>query len=183
MMNKQLTKKTIGIAASAALMASVAFSGSALAGPGGNGKKEQASIGVSAYCKIENVEEGVMAVYVSIEDKSSGNAYGQFGLDPVQIVGVTKDRGPVWTDIPGAKESPSLDVPSYEVRVPVNICGGGELGSAINAQVSVMLALDETSLYSPSKSEYTAQCGDDPNTDETEGGLKTADFEGLCSGD
>jgi hypothetical protein len=34
-MNKQLTKKTIGIAASAALMASAAFSGSALAGPGG----------------------------------------------------------------------------------------------------------------------------------------------------
>jgi hypothetical protein len=31
-MNKQLTKKTIGIAASAALMASLAFSGSALAG-------------------------------------------------------------------------------------------------------------------------------------------------------
>ena len=34
-MNKQLTKKTIGIAASAALMASLAFSGSALAAPGG----------------------------------------------------------------------------------------------------------------------------------------------------
>ena len=34
-MNKQLTKKSIVIAASAALMASVAFSGSALAGPGG----------------------------------------------------------------------------------------------------------------------------------------------------
>ena len=35
-MNKQLTKKSIGIAASAALTASLAFSGSALAGPGGD---------------------------------------------------------------------------------------------------------------------------------------------------
>ena len=38
-MNKQLTKKTIGIAASAALMASLAFSGSALAGPGNSPDK------------------------------------------------------------------------------------------------------------------------------------------------
>ena len=37
-MNKQLTKKSIGIAASAALIASVALSGSALAGPGGKDK-------------------------------------------------------------------------------------------------------------------------------------------------
>ena len=35
-MNKQLTKKTIAIAASAALMASVAFSANALAAPGGD---------------------------------------------------------------------------------------------------------------------------------------------------
>ena len=35
-MNKQLTKKSIGIAASAALIASLAFSGYALAAPGGD---------------------------------------------------------------------------------------------------------------------------------------------------
>jgi hypothetical protein len=48
-MNKQLTKKSIAIAASAALMASVALSGSALAAPGGKKGPPPAD---TVYCNL-----------------------------------------------------------------------------------------------------------------------------------
>jgi hypothetical protein len=54
-MNKQLTKKTIGIAASAALMASLAFSGSAFAGkPDRNpSEKDCPFVGLDTACSDE----------------------------------------------------------------------------------------------------------------------------------
>jgi hypothetical protein len=54
-MNKQLTKKTIGIAASAALMASLAFSGSALAGkPDRNpSEKDCPNVALDTACSAE----------------------------------------------------------------------------------------------------------------------------------
>ena len=50
-MNKQLTKKTIGIAASAALMAA-ALSATAVAGPGNANKGPKPSISVSNVCNV-----------------------------------------------------------------------------------------------------------------------------------
>jgi hypothetical protein len=55
-MNKQLTKKMIGIAASAALMASLAFSGSALAGkpePRNPSEKDCPFAGLAPVCSAE----------------------------------------------------------------------------------------------------------------------------------
>ena len=54
-MNKQLTRKTIGIAASAALMASLAFSGSALAGkPDRNpSEKDCPNVALDTACSAE----------------------------------------------------------------------------------------------------------------------------------
>jgi hypothetical protein len=72
-MNKQLTKKTIGIAASAALMASLAFSGSAFAAPG-NGKAvkngPKGSISILSVCDL-NKASGNLRVWTKIVDTSS----------------------------------------------------------------------------------------------------------------
>ena len=72
-MNKQLTRKTIGIAASAALMASLALSGSAFAAPGNgnggaNGKK--GSIEILSICDL-NKASGDLKVWTKIVDTSS----------------------------------------------------------------------------------------------------------------
>ena len=77
-MNKQLTKKTIGIAASAALIASLAVSGSAFAAPGNgnggaNGKK--GSIEILSICDL-NKTSGKLTVWTKIVDTSSESAYG-----------------------------------------------------------------------------------------------------------
>jgi len=177
-MDKQFRNEVISVAASAALLLSVAFSGSAFAGPGQK-KGPQASAGVSTWCEIkeENIAAGVMSVHVSVEDKSSGVAFGYVQLDSAMVQGVTKDRGNSWTDIPGAMKTPDLLVNVSDQEVTINICGG-DLGKAINAKTKIIL---DQSLFPSSKPEYTAQCSDNPMTDEVEGGLKTADFDGLCS--
>jgi hypothetical protein len=77
-MNKQLTKKTIGIAASAALISSVAFSGSALAAKGGNSQSElKGSIGVTNTCEVTvnpyDKSDVVLELTSVIVDKSSGD--------------------------------------------------------------------------------------------------------------
>jgi len=91
-MNKQLTKKAIGIAASAALIATVALSSAASAAPGGNPKS---SIGVDTWCEIKPGDEAVgdMTVHIKIEDKSSGIAYGNTYLQSVVVEAAAKDRG------------------------------------------------------------------------------------------
>ena len=183
-MNKQLMKKTIGIAASAALMASVGFSGSALARPGdnnkgGNKQGPQASAGVSTWCEITDEAAGEMTVYVSVEDQSSGVAFGFVQLATTVVQGLTKSKGNAWDDIPGAIASPDLMVNVQDQPVTINICGG-DLGKAINAETTIVIDEDLTG-YPASQPEYTAQCGDNPATEEIEGGLTTADYPNLCS--
>ena len=86
-MNKQLTKKSIGIAASAALMATMAFSGSALAGPGnapdkGNAPKgSQTSVDVYSNCAIVGDQ---LVVNVTVTDKNEGT-----DKTPAELVSVT----------------------------------------------------------------------------------------------
>ena len=55
-MNKQLTKKSIGIAASAALMASVAFSGNALAGPPADNDKKGPPAAQEPSCNLSKTD-------------------------------------------------------------------------------------------------------------------------------
>ena len=167
-MNKQLTKKVIGIAASAALMGTVAFSGSAMAGKG-----PQASAGVSTWCAITDEEAGEMTVYIRTEDKSSGEAYGMEDIADANVELVTKDRGNQWSP-PLDFETPDLHL-GVDATVTFNLCGL-DLGKAINALTSIKLT---TNLYPSSKTMYTAQCSDNPYTEEVEGGLKTADYPDL----
>jgi hypothetical protein len=173
-LNMQLMKKTIGIAVSAALMTALAVSSSALAEPGG---KPRVSVGVSTWCAITDQAAGVLTVYVSVEDKSSGIAYGFARVDTAVVQGLTKSRGNSWDDIAGAFATPALMVGVENQPVTINICGS-QLGKAINAETKIIL--DETD-FPASKREYTAQCGDNPATDEIEGGLKTDDYPNLCS--
>jgi hypothetical protein len=173
MMNKQLTKKLIGIAASAALIGTVAFSGSVLAAKGGNPK---ASAGVSTWCEITDEAAGDMTVHVTVIDKSSGKAFGYVHVETAVVQGLTKSGGNSWDDILGATAAPPLTV-SPDQPVTINLCGS-DLGKAINAETTIIL--DQT-YFPSSKPAYTAQCGDNPATDEIEGGLKTADYPDLCT--
>ena len=184
-MNKQLTKKTIGIAASAALMASVAFSGTALAGPGnkgGNKQGPQASASVSTWCEISDEEAGDMTVYIRTEDKSSGDAYGKAPIASTDVVLQAKSTGNSWETLDVEKPYLTLGV---DAEVTFNLCDQS-LGKAINAET--IIKLDE-SWVPASKSAYTAQCGNAPGDDDilgtdddvTGGGLKTADYPDLCS--
>ena len=179
-MNKQLTKKTIGIAASAALIASVAFSGSALAGPG---KGPQASLGVSAWCEVD-VANGQIDMHLTIEDKSSGIAVAE--LDSVAVQGLQKIKGRDWDDIEFAtfndgvrndeNDNPTEITIGADQLVELDICDGLLAASkAINAEATVTLLGDA------SKSEYTTKCGDNPDTlYVNEANLKVADYYGLC---
>jgi len=184
-MNKQLTKKAIGIAALAALIATVAFTGSALAGPGGNKQGPQASASVSTWCEITDEAAGDMTVYIRTEDKSSGEAYGMEDIASAQVDLVTKDRGNQWSD-PIDFETPTLHL-GVDDSVTFNLCDKLDLlGKAINAQTSIKLT---TNLYPSSSIVYTAQCSNAPgpdgmlgtDDDVIGGGLKTADYPDLCS--
>ena len=95
-MNKQLTKRTIAIAASAALMASVALSGSALAAPPGKGKPEKnpdietgdrTSISIYQTCDID---KGNLKVHVSIMDNNAGTDKAKASLKSVTVQGLEK---------------------------------------------------------------------------------------------
>ncbi len=179
MMNKQLTKKSIGIAASAALIATVALSGNALAAPPGKGP--QASAAVSTWCEITDERAGDMTVYIRTEDKSSGVAYGMEDIASAQVDLVTKDRGNQWSDALDF-ENPTLHL-GVDASVTFNLCGL-DLGKAINAETSIKLT---NNLYESSKVVYTAQCSNAPgpdgmlgtDDDVIGGGLKTADYPEL----
>jgi hypothetical protein len=179
-MNKQLTKKTIGIAASAALMASVAFSGSALAGPGnkgGNKQGPQASASVTAYC---NIVDEMLVVDITFEDKSSGIAEAMVATAEVQ--GEQKDGGRGWDPLGSlATADISTDGDTDTVRIP--LCGQLENpltanAKAVNALVSVSLSTDE---FAASKTEYLSRCKDNPLTEDVnEADLKLEPFNLSC---
>ena len=178
MMNRQLTKKLIGIAASAALMGTVAFSGSAIAGKG-----PQSSAGVSAWCEVD-VASGQLDMYLTIVDKSSGVAVAE--LDSVDVQGLQKDKGRGWDPIAGAEftdgtrdddtDNPTEITFGEDQLIELDICEGLLASSkAINAEAIVTL------LGKSSKEEYTAKCGDNPDTlYVNEANIKVADYYGLC---
>jgi hypothetical protein len=185
-MNKQLTKKTIGIAASAALMASVVFSGSALAehksNHNSNKKGPQASAAVSSWCEISDEKKGEMKVHIRVEDKSSGSATATVSSLYSELYTQNGGKGNDWGD-PLAMGTP-YHVGVGDSFVTFDLCPfikAGTLGKAINAKTTLILQ------QPASKLAYTARCGNAPGPDGElgtyddvlGGGLKTADYKVL----
>ena len=178
-MNKLNTLKLTSITASAALLLSVVFSGSAIAGPG-NKKGPQSSAAVISVCHIDEYA-GELVVNILITDKSSGVATAV--LDNVTVQGEQKKMGNAWKDL-GDAIDPVEEIyigTTKEVRVP--ICEPLMATSkAINALTSVTLGGNS------SKDVYLSRCKDDPATDDgdpttdwdNEAILKIANFPGLC---
>ena len=94
-MNKLNTLKLTSITASAALLLSVVFSSSAVAGPGNGPKGPQASIGVTNICAVDASvkEDVVLSVTTTIVDKSSGAAEAE--ITKFSIQAMEKYRGRV----------------------------------------------------------------------------------------
>jgi hypothetical protein len=201
-MNKQLTKKTIGIAASAALMASVAFSGGALAAPGnGNGPNKQgpqASLDVMTVCNIDEYA-GELIVDITLTDPNEGTDKAQAVLQSVTVQGQKKAGGTgkgsnTWT--PGADSwsdaekcepvddyTPAEDIEiGTTCQIRLDICTGLGDSKAVNALTTVNISgLADGNPVGSSKLEYTSQCKDDPYTEDVnEAILKVADYEHLC---
>lgn len=185
-MNKQLTKKTIGIAASAALMASVAFSSSALAAPGGvkgsNKQGPQASLDVMTVCTIDEAA-GELIVDITITDPNEGTDKAQAVLESVDVQGLKKYRGNDWMHSDDSWESLMGDtcedgsavMIGTTCTVRLDVCSDLGNAKAVNAETTV-------TLQGPSSKEtYLSRCKDDPATEYVdEAVLKVADYEDLC---
>ena len=190
-MNKQLTKKTIGIAASAALMASMAFSGSALAGHNDNHNSNkqgpQQSLDVFTVCEIDQYNDEI-DIRIELTDKSSGEAVAALGN--VTVLGKEKNTGQKWydsgfawdSDFDTCQDEYGNDIGPIEigkvchVSLPVN-CATLDNNKALNAETTVVL--DETD-FAASKDAYMSRCKDDPDTYENEAIMKIADYPYLC---
>jgi hypothetical protein len=138
-MNKQLTKKTIGIAASAALMAA-ALSTTAVAGPPAN-KGPKASITVAAWCDVEprNLTDATLVVNTLVTD-AGGEVSAEItdsSITPVQGVGNNK-RGDKFMPLEGATiAGPSLIGDVETVEIDLCAAGMSSAANAANAMVSV----------------------------------------------
>ena len=164
-MNKQLTKKTIGIAASAALMAA-ALSATAVAGPGNDNKGPKASIKVAAWCDVEVTSEGdaLLNVHtlvtdsggpveaVLLVDMNSIQAYQGVGsnrkgdkFSPLSVIVEENDLGKL-ENVPSA-------IGVIENHEPINLCAAGmdPAANAANALVTVEIAGGHKT--------FTAMCG------------------------
>jgi len=182
-MNKQLTKKTIGIAASAALMASLAVSGTALAGPGGNNSNKQgpqASLDVFTVCHIDE-SAGELIVDITITDPNAGTDKAQAVLESVNVQGLQKYRGndwmhsdDSWASLMGDTcEDGSAVMIGTTCTVRLDVCSGLGNSKAVNAETTVSLQGEA------SKETYLSRCKDDPLTLEyDEAVLKVT--EDLC---
>ena len=179
-MNKLTTLKLTTITASVALLLSVAFSGSAFAGPG-NKKGPQASLGVTAVCFVD-VANDELDIRITLEDKSSGIASAELGSVAVQ--GEWKKKGATWYDIadavfedgdPDDDTNNPTQVGLGTTWVSVPICALPMAAKAINALTTVTLN------GQASKEEYTSRCKDDPETlYVNEAAIKVADYPNLC---
>ena len=202
-MNKQLTRKTIGIAASAALISSVAFSGSALAGHNGNHNSNkqgpQASLDVMTVCNIDE-DAGELIVDITITDPNEGTDKAQAVLDSVNVQGLQKAGGKgkgsnewvhssdSWdnanaTDlcIGSPYDSPIEIGTTCQIRL--DICTDLGDSKAVNAQTTVEISgLADGNAVDSSKETYMSLCKDDPATEYVdEAVLKVDDYPDLCN--
>lgn len=180
-MNKQLTKKTIGIAASAALMATLAFSSSAYADPG-NGVKNgpKGSIGLFSICYIETeAEYGVevptpyLRVETTVTDESS--VLGDATLAGMTVQAKEKYKG-TWNDPDNFAPIGDPDVsypvlagvpPKAEVTSRIPLCQsamGNDTLSADARSVNALITVEITDEHNNKTDGFTARCSDDPDT-------------------
>jgi hypothetical protein len=198
-MNKQLTKKTIGIAASAALIASVAFSGSALAAPGnGNGPNKQgpqASLDVMTVCNID-ADAGDLIVDITITDPNEGTDKAQAVLESVKVQGLQKAGGKgkgsnEWTysaDSWDGETDLCIDDPygspieiGTTCQIRLDICTGLGDSKAVNAQTTVEISgLTDSGAVGSSKETYMSLCKDDPATEYVDEAILKV-TEDLCN--
>jgi hypothetical protein len=204
-MNKQLTKKTIGIAASAALIATLAMSGSAFAGHNngkGSDNGQKGSIKIFSICDL-NKDTGDLRVWTKIDDTSGNPAYGavldSLFVQAVQRIGTGKylsispisggtgSAPPVFADPPIPDVSRFDDCRSAtpalscnEVRV--SVCDLDPNARSVNADIEVLI----DGIHNNKETRYDCE-NDDYNEDgtcvgETLGGPWSV-FEANCSDD
>jgi hypothetical protein len=178
-MNKQLTKKTIGIAASAALIASLAVSGSAFAGPGNN-NGPKGSIGLYSICYIETEAEigvDVPAPYLRVEttitDESS--VLGDATLDGMVVQAREKYKGP-WSNPDNFQDIGDPDVsypelagapPAAHVTSRIPLCQSAMGNPTLTKDarsVNALITIQITDEHNNKEMGFTARCSDDPDT-------------------
>ena len=188
-MNKRNTIKLTSITALAAMLLSVVFSGSAIAGPG---KGPQSSAAVFTVCKIDEAN-GEIDVSILLTDKSSGAAKAV--LETVEIEGLQKEKGrnwntlgSMWTNAETCMDEYGNDIGPIEIgktcHVSLDICAGldADVSKSLNAETTLTLT------GSSSKDKYTSKCKDDPATDDgdpttdwdNEAIMKIANHPTLC---
>ena len=182
-MNKQLMKKTIGIAASAALMATVAYSGSAIGAPDPAKKGPKASITIDSWCTLDtaDLDNVILTVNSRINDASSES----FTDDPfvtnyefqlLQGVGNSKG-GNKYMPFGTPKSGPLGAVEGSELTTETfNLCAEG-LYSDANA-VNVLITVDILGGHKT----FTATCADNIDTPEDESDNTHIGNLGLCPG-
>ncbi len=164
-MNKQLTKKTIGIAASAALM-TAALSATAVAGPDNPNKGPKASIKVAAWCDVDGADpmNAILNVHTLVTD-SGGPVTAVLVVEdnsivPAQGIGNNR-RGDKFRPLPDgtAANVPSMigdiqgDQPIDYETTSINLCAAGmsSAANAANALVTVEIVGGHKT--------FTAMCG------------------------
>ena len=167
-MNKLNILKLTSITASVALLLSVVFSGSALAGPGKK-KGPQGSIGVTNICELKpnNLYDATLEVTTTIVDKSSGA--GEAVITSFSIQAKEKYGGRVLNSIGDAQESTPI-LPADDkvvVNSSLNLCVAGAYpglnpddAKAVNAETTVWITDGHKA------SGWISRCVDDPSTDD-----------------
>jgi hypothetical protein len=174
-MNKQLTKKAIGIAASAALTAA-ALSSTAVADRGNSNKGPKASIDVSVWCDVApaNLTDATLIVNTLVTD-SGGEVNAKITDSSITLVeGVGNNRGNnKFSAFGGAVDGPS-EIGDVKT-VPLDLCAAGmdSAANAVNAMVSVSIVGGHKT--------FTSMCGDNPLTEDVveSGGVEIGHL-GLC---
>lgn len=154
-MNKQLTKKTIGIAASAALMAA-ALSATAVAGPGNDNKGPKASIKVAAWCAVEPraLTDATLIVNTLVTD-AGGEVSAEItdsSITPVEGVGNNRGRDKFNPLEEATVAGPSLIGDVETVEIDLCAAGMSSAANAANAMVSVEIVGGHKI--------FTAMCGE-----------------------
>lgn len=174
-MNKQLTKRTIGMAASAALMMA-ALSATAVADPGNPYKGPKASIDVSVWCDIVpgNLTDATLVVNTLVTD-SGGEVSAKITDSSITLYeGVGDNRGKNKFSVFGDALDGPNDIGEVQ-SVPVDLCAAG-LSSTANA-ANAMVTVDILGGHKT----FTAMCGDNPLTEDVveDGGVEIGHL-GLC---
>jgi hypothetical protein len=179
-MNKQLTKKIIGIAASAALIASVAFSGTAIADPNPN-KGPKPSITIDSWCEINtaDLKNVIFTVNSRINDASSESFPDTPSVTKYEFrlkQGKGNSKGGNKYQVFGAPKFGPLGEGGVDklVYVQFNLCTEGlsPFANAVNANITVEIDGGHKT--------FPATCADNPATEEDESIVTHIGHLGLC---